>query len=129
MATSGCPLGSERHGQICVVQSLSAAAPSLAAAYGAAEVVLGSASREGKGTGAQAWVGIWCWEGRPREGFGRSRVASSSRACARCLSVPLYSVSRLEALLGHLRAVPNGTGLSCLVSAAVIKPKTMLQGL
>lgn len=129
METSGCLLGSERHGQICVVWSLSAAAPSLAAAWGAAEVGLGSASREGKGTGAQAGLGIRCWEGRPSEGSGRSRAASRSRACSLCLSVPLYSVSRLETLLGHLRAVPNGTGLYRLVSAAVIKPETMLRGL
>lgn len=51
-----------------VVWTLSAVALSLATLHGAAEVVLGRASGRGQDTGAQAWVTIWCGEGRPSQG-------------------------------------------------------------
>lgn len=65
--------GTKGHGQSCggsVTVRCGSRAPSLAAAYGAAEVGLGSVSREDRGWGPGV-VGIWCWEGRPSKGFGR----------------------------------------------------------
>lgn len=59
-----------------VVWSLSAAAVSSAVAPGATEGILGSASREGKGPGAQSGVGIWYGEA----GKARALVGSGRRA-------------------------------------------------
>lgn len=70
-----------------MVWSLSA----VAAAYGAAEVGLGSVSREGQGVGP-GLVGIWCWEGRPGEDFGRP----SGEGWGVAPFSPLGSVSSLE---------------------------------
>lgn len=83
-----------------VIWSLSAETPSQGWAI---KVVLGSTSREGKGTGAQAWVGIWAgraWQvqgGEQPQGapsasqffiaFLDWSIAGSSQGCARCLQL------------------------------------------
>lgn len=72
-----------------VVWSLSAAAPSSAAAYGAAEVVLDSAFGKAQGTGAQAQAGTWCWEGRPGEDFGRPGTVGRGEQLTICSLIEL----------------------------------------
>lgn len=128
METSGCILGSERHGQICgglVTVSchsiFSCSTWSCSSCIGPPVRVRALGPRRGWASGAGR-----AGQARALAGPGKRAAPALAPSAFQFL---FYSISRLETFLGHLRAVPNGTGLYCLVSAAVIRPKTTLQGL
>ena len=65
--------------------------------------------------GGEAGVGIWCWERRLLQGFGG--LGGRQPQDPDPLPLPLTSSSEhflIGALLGHLGAVPVGTGCPAL---------------